>query len=154
MANTYFQLYIHLIFAVKDHKSMIKEEHRENIQKYITGVVTNNHCKLYAIYANPDHIHILISIRPTTNISFLVRDIKANSSKYINENNLTSRQFNWQSDYGAFSYSHSHVDAVCQYIHNQPLHHKKRSFRDEYLDFLKKFSVDYDERYMFNWIMD
>lgn len=120
MANTYSQLYIQIIFSVKDRYALITEQSREEIQKYITGIIAHNKCKLYAIYANPDHVHLLIAIPPSILIANLVRDIKANSSRFINEKKLLSHRFGWQEGYGAFSYSQSQIEKVVTYILNQP----------------------------------
>jgi len=152
MPNTYSQLYIQLVFAVKNREALIHESFREEIQKYMTGIITNRGCKLYCIYANPDHVHILLRLHPNVSVSNLVRDIKSNVSKYINEKGLTSFYFQWQNSYGAFSYSSSHLDAVVKYILNQPEHHKKRNFKEEYIDFLQKFGVDYEDEFLFEWI--
>ncbi len=147
MPNTYTQLYVQLVFAVHNRTCLIREDIRENIQKYISAIIQRDKCKLYAIYCNPDHTHILIGIHPTISISELARDIKSVSSKFINSQ--LRYAFKWQDGFGAFSYSQSHVNQVIAYINNQPIHHKKRSFREEYIDFLKKYEVDYDERYLF-----
>ena len=152
MANTYSQIHIQIIFTVKGREQLIKEEHREELQKYITGIITNKNQKLLAIYCMPDHTHIFMGVRPNIAISDLVRGIKANSSSYITENNLTKKIFSWQEGYGVFSYSKSQVDAVVKYILNQAEHHKKRTFREEYIDFLQKFEIEYDEKYLFDWI--
>ena len=152
MANTYSQIHIQIIFTVKGREQLIKEEHREELQKYITGIITNKNQKLLAIYCMPDHTHIFMGVRPNIAISDLVRDIKANSSSYITENNLTKKTFSWQEGYGVFSYSKSQVDTVVKYILNQAEHHKKRTFREEYVDFLQKFEIEYDEKYLFDWI--
>ncbi|MDL2278655.1 IS200/IS605 family transposase [Parabacteroides sp. OttesenSCG-928-G07] len=152
MPNTYGQIYIQLVFAVKHREALICESIREIIQKYISGIIANRGCKLSAIYANPDHVHILVCLHPNLSVSSLVRDIKSNVTKYINEKNLTPSHFQWQSGYGVFSYSASHVDAVTKYILNQPEHHKKRNFKAEYIDLLQKFGIDYDEQFLFNWI--
>ncbi|MDH6343014.1 putative transposase [Parabacteroides sp. PFB2-12] len=153
MANTYGKIYLQLVFAVKKRESLIKESIREEIQKYMTGVITNKGCKLYAIYINPDHVHMLVCLHPAISVSTLVRDIKSNVSKFINEKRLTSFHFQWQEGYGVFSYSASHVGAVVNYILNQPEHHKKRDFKAEYMDLLQKFGVEYDEQYLFDWIL-
>lgn len=152
MPNTYTQLYIQVVFAVKGRESFIKPYYREKIQKFITGIVTNRNQKLYQIFIMPDHTHILIGINPDMTISDLVRDIKAGSSKFINDNNLVKGKFNWQTGYGAFSYSRSHVDAVVKYIQNQEEHHKRKSFKEEYIDFLEKFEIEYHEKYLFEWV--
>ena len=152
MANTYSQIHIQIIFAVKGREQLIKEEHRERLQQYITGIITNKNQKLLAIHCMPDHTHIFMGIRPNIAISDLVRDIKANSSSFITENNLTKSIFSWQEGYGVFSYAKSQVDAVVKYVLNQAEHHKKRTFREEYIDFLQKFEIQYDEKYLFDWI--
>jgi REP element-mobilizing transposase RayT len=152
MANTYTQLTVQFVFAVKFRQSLISDDFREILHKYITGIIQNQSNKLLAINSMPDHIHILIGLNPQISISNLVRDIKSDSSKFINENNLSKFQFNWQEGYGAFSYSHSHRKNVIEYILKQQEHHKKQSFKDEYLDFLKKFEIDFKEPYLFEWI--
>lgn len=152
MPNTYSQIYIQIVFAVKGRQNLIKPKNREELQKYISGIVQNRNQKLLAIYAMPDHIHILVGISPVITISDFVRDIKSGSSKFINDNNWTVGKFHWQEGYGAFSYSKSQIDNVIQYILNQEEHHKRKSFREEYIDFLQKFEIEYDEKYLFNWI--
>lgn len=151
MSNTYTKIYIHLVFAVKNRENKIKESFRIELEKYITGVIRNRKHKLLAIYCMPDHAHILVGLNPDQSISNLVRDIKANSSKFINEKRFLNQKFNWQYGYGAFSYSRSHLDNVIKYINNQPVHHKKRTFKEEYLDILKKFEIKYDDKYLFEW---
>ncbi|MFN4147850.1 MAG: IS200/IS605 family transposase [Runella sp.] len=153
MANTFSQLYIHTVFAVKGRANLIREEYRVQIQQYITGIVEKRKVKLLAIYCMPEHIHILISINPMTLISDLVRDIKTNSTIFIKEQGFI-KNFAWQEGYGVFSVSHSQKDKVYHYIINQPEHHRKRSFRDEYLELLKRNEIEYDERYLFNWYND
>ncbi|WP_267406261.1 MULTISPECIES: IS200/IS605 family transposase [unclassified Chryseobacterium] len=154
MANTYTQIYIQIVFAVKGRQSLILKENREELHKFITGIVSNRNQKLFAVFAMPDHVHILVSLSPTVSISDLVRDIKAGSSKFINEKGWTNGKFNWQEGYGAFSYSKSSVDSVVKYILNQEEHHKKKTFREEYLDFMEKFEIEYDSKYLFEWIED
>lgn len=154
MANTYTQIYIQIVFAVKGRQNLIAKENREELHKFITGIVTNRGQKLFAVFAMPDHVHILVSIGPTILISDLVRDIKAGSSKFINDKKWINGKFNWQEGYGAFSYSKSSVDSVVKYILNQEEHHKKKKFKDEYLDLLVKFEIEYDHKYLFNWIED
>jgi putative transposase len=152
MPNTYTQLYIQIVFTVKGRQNLISEMHREELQKFITGIVFNRNQKMLAIYAMPDHIHILIGFKPNMSISDLVRDIKAGSSKFINDSKWINGKFNWQEGFGAFSYSKSHLDNVVKYIMNQKEHHNKKSFKEEYLQFLKEFEVDFDERYLYEWI--
>ena len=149
MANTYTQIYIHTVFAVENRISLIKKPWREELHKYITGIVQNNEHKLITINSMPDHIHIFIGMKPIQSVSNLLQDIKDSSSKWINKKKFVLGKFNWQSGYGAFSYSHSQIDNVVKYIQNQPQHHKKKTFRQEYIGFLVKFNVPYDERYIF-----
>ena len=152
MANTYSQIYIQIVFAVKGRQNLIAKENREELHKFITGIVTNREQKLLSIFAMPDQVHILVGMKPSISISDLVRDIKAGSSKFINDSKWINGKFNWQEGFGAFSYSKSNLDNVVKYILNQEEHHKKRTFKDEYLDFLKKFEIEYDEKYVFEWI--
>jgi REP element-mobilizing transposase RayT len=152
MANAYTQLYVQLIFAVKNHQAMIDEPHRDVIEKYICGIAKNIKCRPLSIYCNPDHTHLLLGLHQTVAVADAVRDIKSFSSRFINENRLVKDYFDWQTGYGGFSYGKSQVDAVCRYIANQHEHHKKVSFKEEYLSFLKAFDVPYDERYLFDWI--
>ena len=154
MANTYTQIYIQIVFAVKGRQNLIAKENREELHKFITGIVTNRGQKLFAVFAMPDHVHILVSIGPTILISDLVRDIKAGSSKFINDKKWINGKFNWQEGYGAFSYSKSSVDSVVKYILNQEEHHQKKKFKDEFLDLLEKFEIEYDQKYLFDWIED
>ena len=151
MANTYYQCYAHLVFAVKHRDCMIREMHREKIQKYICGIVNQDKCKVLCIYCNPDHTHILVGYRPSISISDLMRDIKSVSSKFINEQKIMRCHFNWQDGFGAFTCSHSQITSVSDYIKQQPEHHRKRTFREEYLLFLKKNNIEYDLQYLFEW---
>ncbi len=153
MANTYSQIYIHIVFTVKYREQLIKNENRESLHKYIAGIISKRRQKLLAIFAMPDHIHILIGLTPDKSISDLVRDIKSASSKFISDNNWVKGKFEWQKGYGAFSYSKSQIDNVINYIKNQEEHHKRSSFKEEYLKILNKFEVDYDEKYLFDWII-
>lgn len=152
MANTYSQIYLQVVFAVKGRASLVKESFREELQKYITGIVHNRGQMLYAIFCMPDHTHILLSIKPDISIAGLVRDIKSLSSAFINGKKGLPEKFSWQEGYGVFSYGQSQVPVVVQYILNQPQHHHKRTFREEYLDFLEKFEVKYDQKFLFEWI--
>ena len=152
MANTYTQIYIHIVFAVEHRQNLIPKKHKDELHQYITGIVTNKKQKVIQINSMPDHIHILIGIDPNVAISELVKTIKANSSRFINKKQWTVGRFNWQEGYAAFSYSHSQLDNVADYIKNQETHHAHKSFRDEYLEILKRFNVDFDERYIFDSI--
>ena len=148
MANTYTQLYIQFVFAVQNRRSLIQNEWKDELYKYITGIVQNNKHKLIAINGIPNHIHIFIGYQPHQLIPDLLQDIKGSSSGWINNKGFTNGKFNWQEGYGAFSYSHSHIDRVVKYIMNQKQHHKKKTLSEEYLELLDKFNVEYDERYI------
>lgn len=152
MANTYAQIYIHIVFAVQGRNNLIPKSIREELHKYITGIVQNRNQKMLAIFYMPDHTHILVGMKPDISISDLTRDIKAISSKFINDNRFVKGKFNWQVGFGAFSYSKSQIDSVIKYILNQEQHHKKKSFKEEYLGLLEKFGIEYDEKYLFEWI--
>lgn len=149
MANTYAQIYIHVVFAVEGRQNLIKAEHNDELQKYITGIVSGQKQKLIAINNMPDHVHLLLGLHPDCALSDLVRDIKAGSSKFINGKRWVPGRFSWQEGFGAFSYSRSQIGMVIRYIENQPKHHATKSFREEYVEFLEKFNVDYEERYIF-----
>ena len=151
MANTYSQLYVQIIFAVKNRNALIKECNRDETEKYIFGIVSNHKCKPLAIYCNPDHTHLLVGLHPSVAISDLVREIKASSSKFI-KNRFGCASFSWQEGYASFSYSRSQIDLVIKYICNQPQHHAKRSFKEEFLDILQKAGIEHDEKYLFDWI--
>jgi putative transposase len=152
MANTYTQLYIHLVFAVKSRQCLIPRDHKDELQKYITGIVKNKKHKLIAIENEPDHIHILVGLKPDQSISDLVKEIKTGSSLWLNEQPWMPQHFNWQDGFGAFSYSRSQLDHVIAYIRNQEAHHKKQTLREEYIAMLKAFGVEYDERYLFDFL--
>jgi len=151
MPNTYSQITIQLIFAVQGRESQISPSFRDLLHKYITGIITNQKQKLLAINSVSNHIHILIGQSPSICLSDLVREIKSESSRFINENKLSPLKFNWQESFGAFSYSRSQRNDVIKYIENQQQHHQKRSFREEYLDFLRKFEVEFEEKYLFEF---
>ena len=149
MANTYTQIHIQFVFAVKYRDGLIHSSFKEELYQYISGIIKANNHKLLAIKRMSDHIHILIGMRPTQSISELMQTIKANSSKWINEKMFLKVKFEWQEGYGAFSYSKSHVQNVINYIQNQEERHKIKTFQEEYLEFLEAFEVEYDERYIF-----
>ncbi|MBC7776351.1 MAG: IS200/IS605 family transposase [Phycisphaerae bacterium] len=154
MANTYTQLHIHLVFAVKYRQALIVEKHREEIEKYMTGFLQNKKHKLLAIYLMPDHAHILIGLNPQYSISDTVQVLKTETSNFINNHRLSAYHFLWQEGFGAFSHSKSELDKVIKYIRNQPEHHRKQSFREEYLALLKRFDVEYKEEYLFEFFDD
>lgn len=149
MANTYTQIHVHFVFAVKYRQAAIHTNWKNDLYKYISGIIKNNNHKVLAINGVSDHVHVLIGIRPAQSISELMKSIKQNSSKWINENKFTNIHFEWQEGYGAFSYSKSQLSAVADYIEHQEEHHKKKTFKEEYINFLEKFEVDYDEKFIF-----
>jgi REP element-mobilizing transposase RayT len=138
-----------MVFAVQGRQNLIRPGRKEELHKYITGIITRQGHKLLAIHCMPDHTHILIGLKPSMALSDLVREIKTGSTNFINENRWVTGRFAWQEGFGAFSYSHSQLTDVIQYIRNQEQHHARKSFRDEYLEFLEKFNVAYDKRYLF-----
>ncbi|MEO6167444.1 MAG: IS200/IS605 family transposase [Chitinophagales bacterium] len=152
MANTYSQIYIQIVFAVQGRLNLIKDEFRIELEKYICGIVKNKGQKPISIFCMPDHSHLLVGLQPSMSVSDLMRDVKSNSSGFIRDKKWIKGKFNWQEGYGAFSYSRSQLDQVVKYILNQPQHHRKKTFREEYLGFLKKFEIEYDERYLFEWV--
>jgi putative transposase len=149
MANTYTQLYVHLVFAVRSRDRLIGRDWREELHKYIAGIVRNQGQKLMVINSMPDHVHILLGLKPDIALSDLVRDIKANSSRFINERRWVRGRFNWQEGFGAFSRSQEELKRVIWYIENQEAHHSKKSFHDEYVKLLEEFNVEFDRRYVF-----
>ncbi|WP_418264398.1 IS200/IS605 family transposase [Flavobacterium faecale] len=149
MANTYTQIYLHVVFAVKGRDNLISKNWKDELYKYITGIVTNEGQKLIAINGMPDHVHILIGLKPNKSLSDLVRSIKANSSRFINEKKWINSKFEWQTGFGAFSYNHSQLTNVINYIQNQEEHHKKKTFKEEYVDFLKAFDIDFKNEFIF-----
>ena len=152
MANTYSQIYIQTVFAVSNRQSLIKSEFKEELFKYITGIVRNQKQKLIAINGMPDHVHILIGLRPALALADLVQQIKVDSTHFINDRGLVHGRFSWQEGYGAFSYGHSQLNTIIRYIQNQESHHQKRSFKDEYLTLLRKFDIAFDDKYVFKFI--
>lgn len=152
MPNTYSQIYIQVVFAVNGRQSLIGASFKEDLFKYIGGTIRNAGPKLIAINGMPDHVHILVGLKPTIAISAFVKDIKVASSRFINDTKRVQGRFSWQEGFGAFSYSHSHLSTVASYIQNQERHHARRSFREEYLSLLKSFQIEHDERYLFKWI--
>jgi putative transposase len=151
MSGTFSQIYIHIVFAVKGRENLISQVWREELHKYIAGIIRTKEQKPIIIGGMADHIHAFIGLRPAMAISDLVRDVKNNSSKFINERKLVSSRFSWQEGYGCFSYSHSDVGFVYNYILNQEKHHQGRTFKQEYFDLLKEFEIMYDEKYLFEW---
>jgi REP element-mobilizing transposase RayT len=149
MANTYTQIHLQFVFAVKYRAAIIHKSWRDLLFQYITGIIQNYNHKVICINGVEDHIHILIGMRPTQSISDLLQDIKGGSSKWINEKGFVSGRFEWQEGYGAFSYSKSQLQNVINYIENQEEHHKKKTFKEEYIEFLNAFEIEYNEKYIF-----
>lgn len=149
MANTYTQIHIQAVFAVQNRQSLIKNEWKADLYKYITAIVQNNEHKMLQINGMPDHIHMLFGVLPVQSLTDLMKQIKQDSSKWINQQGFVNGRFSWQAGYGAFSYSKSQLPQVIKYIQNQEQHHKRKTFQEEYLEFLDKFDVDYDKQYIF-----
>jgi REP element-mobilizing transposase RayT len=154
MPGTYSQIYIQIVFAVKRRENLIGKNWKDELYKYISGIITNKGQKSIIVNGVSDHIHIFVGLKPSMAISDLVRDVKNNSSNFINDKKFVKGKFSWQEGYGAFSYAHSQVEQVYNYILNQEQHHHKKTFKEEYLDFLQEFGIGYDEKYLFEWIDD
>jgi REP element-mobilizing transposase RayT len=154
MAGTYSQIYIQYVFAVKGRQNLLQKPWRDEVFKYIAGIIKGKNQKSIIVNGVSDHIHIFVGLKPAMNISDLVRDIKNNSSNFINGNKWVKGKFAWQEGYGVFSYSQSQIENVYQYIANQEEHHSKKTFKDEYIEFLKKFNIEYNEKYLFDWLSD
>lgn len=152
MPNTYTQIHLHFIFAVQNRLSVIQKEWKDALYQYITGIVQNNKHKMIIINGMPDHLHIVIGMRPTQSVSDLLQDIKGSSSKWINDKKLVKDKFQWQEGFGAFSYSRSALPKLTEYVKNQEAHHQKKTFLQECKEFLNAFEVEYDERYIFHSI--
>lgn len=149
MANTYTQIHIHAVFAVQNRDCIIRDTWKDELYKYITGIIKNNQHKPLAINGMPDHVHVLFGMRPSQSLSDLMQDIKGSSSKWINEKKFTKYRFSWQEGFGAFSYSKSQLSNVIVYINNQKEHHRIKTFIEEYKELLQEFNIDYDDRYIF-----
>ena len=149
MANTYTQIHIQAVFVIQNRQSLIHKEWEAELFKYITGIIQNNGHKVLQINGMPDHIHVFFGMRPAQSVSDLLQQVKKSSTDWINEKGFLKQQFSWQAGYGAFSYAKSQVPAVISYIQNQKIHHKVKSFQEEYIEFLEEFEIDYDKRYVF-----
>ena len=152
MASTYSQIYIQYVFAVKERVNLLKRPWRDEVFKYISGIIKGKNQKAIIVNGMADHVHAFVGLKPAMPVSDLIRDIKNNSTKFINEQKFLKGKFEWQEGYGAFSYSHSQMNHVYQYIANQEEHHRKKTFKEEYFDFLEKFEIEYDEKYLFEWL--
>lgn len=153
MANSFTQIHIQFVFAVKFRAAIISKEWKEDLHKYITGIFQHNQHKMLQINSVPDHIHMLIGMRPHQSISSLIQNVKTESTKWIKAQKFCSQTFAWQEGYGAFSYSKSQVNSVIRYIQNQEIHHRKETFLDEYRKFLTAFEIEWDEKYIFKEMM-
>jgi REP element-mobilizing transposase RayT len=149
MSNTYTQIHIQCVFAVKYRDAVIDKQWQDRLHKYIIAIVNNNDHRLLAINSMPDHLHLFFGMRPAQSLADLMRMVKAESSEWINNEKLVRGKFRWQEGYGAFSYSKSQTDAVVKYVINQQEHHRKKTFLEEYKEFLQKFGIDYREEYIF-----
>jgi len=152
MASTFSQIYIQYVFAVKGKENLLQKPWRDEVFKYMSGIIKGKNHKPIIVNGVADHVHVFVGLKPGMSISDLVRDIKNNSSNFINEQKFIKGKFSWQEGYGAFSYGHSQIDTVYQYVANQEEHHKMRTFKEEYIDFLQKFEIEYNEKYLFDWI--
>jgi putative transposase len=151
MPGTFSQIYIQMVFAVKGRENLISRKWSTELHKYIAGIIKGKNQKSIIVNGMPDHIHAFVGLRPAMSIADLIRDVKNNSTNFINKSKFVKGKFEWQEGYGAFSYSHSHISNVYDYILNQERHHKKKKFREEYMEFMKKFEIEYDEKYLFEW---
>jgi putative transposase len=151
MSNTFSQMYVQIVFAVQGRLNLMPAEHRQELHKYICGIVNKRDQKPLSIFCMPNHLHLLVGFKPSVAISDLVRDIKAGSSKFINDNHWINNKFHWQDGFGAFTYSRNQIDNVIKYILNQEQHHLKTSFRNEYIGLLKEFEIEFDEKYLFEF---
>lgn len=152
MADTFYQVYLQFVFAVRHRKKLIPKSRKDELHKYITGLVQNRGSKMIAFHCMPDHAHIFVGFRPgSMKISDFVKEIKIASGAFINKNRICSGNFHWQNGYGVFSYSHSHIDRVAKYVLNQEMHHGKQTFQKEYLEILERFNVPYEEEYLFDF---
>jgi REP element-mobilizing transposase RayT len=152
MAGTFTQIYIQYVFAVKGRENLLQKPWRNEVYKYIVGIIKGKNQKPIIVNGVIDHIHIFVGLKPGMNISELIRDIKNNSAKFINDQKYVKGKFSWQDGYGAFSYAHSQIDDVYQYILKQEEHHRVKTFKDEYLDFLNKFEIEFNEKFLFDWV--
>ena len=152
MANTFSQIYLQFVFAVQNRQCLIAKENKEELHKYITGLVQNRKAKMLAVNCMPDHIHLFVGFKPSILISDFVKEIKVESNEFINSKNWVRQKFSWQDGYGVFSYSHSHVDPVVKYVLNQEVHHQRKTFKQEYLQLLEKFDVPFEDQYLFDFI--
>ena len=150
MANTYHQIYLQIVFAVKYRAAVIGKDWREKLFAVIGNLINEANCKTIIVNGVEDHVHCFVGLKPVVPVSELMKTVKAKSSKFINDHSLTPARFEWQEGYGVFSYSQSQAERVYKYIQNQEAHHKRQTFMEEYLEFLKKFKIEFDEQYIFH----
>ena len=153
MANTYSQIYIQTVFIVQDRDCLLRKEWRDELYKYITGIVQNRGNKLIQIGGVEDHIHLFFGMKTSESVAELMKWVKGSSSEWINEEKYVKTNFAWQKGHGAFSYGHSQIDDVCKYIINQEEHHRKHTFLEEYTRFLEIFDIPYEDRYIFKPVL-
>ena len=149
MANTYHQIYLQLVFAVKYRAAVLDKAWREKVQGVMGNLINETGCKTIIVNGVEDHMHCFVGLKPAVSVSELMKTVKAKSSKYINDHNLTKARFEWQEGYGVFSYRQRDVDMIYKYVQNQEEHHQKQTFRKEYLELLNEFQIEYDEQYIF-----
>ena len=154
MADTYVQAYFHIVFAIKNRQALIQKRWKDELEKYVSTIVQNHGHKLIAIGSMPDHIHIFLGYKLTQTIPKLVEEIKTSSNAWIKEKELSRFKFDWQKGYGAFTHSHSQIDTVAKYVLNQEAHHKKKSFRREYIEMLNNLQIEYNDKYVFEFFSD
>ena len=154
MAGTFSQIYIQAVFAVEGRANLLQKPWREEVFKYMAGIIKGKNQKSIIVNGVANHVHLFIGLKPSIAVSDLVRDIKNNTSNFINTQKFVNGKFSWQEGFGSFSYAHSQIEQVYQYILNQEEHHRKKTFKEEYLEFLKKFEIEYDEKYLFKWNED
>jgi len=152
MAGTFSRIYIQYVFAVKGRANLLHKSWRDEVFKYMSGIIKSKGQKPIIVNGVENHVHVFVGLKPTMRISDLVRDIKNNSSKFINEQNFIKGKFRWQAGYGVFSYSHLQLAYVYNYIKNQEKHHKKQTFKEEYKEYLEKFEIEHDDKYLFDWL--
>lgn len=151
MANTFSRIYLQFVFAVQYRQCLIPKEHKEELHKYTTGLVQNRKAKMLAVHCMPDHMHLFVGFSPSVLISDFIKEIKVETNEFINEKKWVNGKFKWQEGYGVFSYSQSHIGNVVNYILNQEKHHEKKVFKKEYHEFLQKFEIPFEEKYLFDF---
>lgn len=152
MAGTYSRIHIQIVFAVKGRDNLLLKPWREEVFKYMAGIINEKGQKSIIVNGVTDHVHVFVGLKPSVALADLVRDVKNNSSNFINKKRFVQGRFSWQEGYGAFSYSYSQLDTVYKYILHQEEHHREKTFKEEYLEFLRKFEIEHDEKYLFEWL--